>query len=122
MNNINAELIRPGYEVQPVPGFPNAPFDWSCEQAEDVAEAESLTLTDEHWQVVRALQDICARNEEPAMSTRSLHDALNERFHAVGGIKHLYTLFPEGPLAQGCRLAGVQPPAGTRDQGFGSAV
>lgn len=122
MNTANHELIRPGYEVQPVPGFPNAPFDWSCEQAEDAAEAEDLTLTDEHWQVVRALQDICAHNEEPAMNTRNLHDALDERFHAMGGIKHLYKLFPQGPLAQGCLLAGVQPPAGTRDQGFGSAV
>jgi len=122
MNSANHELIRPGYEAQPVPGFPHAPFDWSREQAEAVAEAEALTLTEEHWQVVRALQDICARNEEPAMNARSLHDALDERFHSRGGIKHLYALFPKGPVAQGCRLAGVQPPAGTRDQGFGSAV
>jgi len=33
-----------------------------------------------------------------------------------------YQLFPKGPLAQGCLLAGVQPPAGTQDKGFGSAV
>jgi len=36
--------------------------------------------------------------------------------------KHLYTLFPKGPLAQGCLLAGLQPPAGTQDKGMGSAV
>jgi tRNA 2-thiouridine synthesizing protein E len=68
------------------------------------------------------LQEFYARNEEPAMHARELHDALDEHFHAEGGIKYLYTLFPKGPLAQGCLLAGLQAPAGTQDRGFGSAV
>ncbi|MBW8305330.1 MAG: TusE/DsrC/DsvC family sulfur relay protein, partial [Thiobacillus sp.] len=72
--------------------------------------------------VVRALQEICAHHAEPALNARDLHDALDEHFHAEGGIKYLYELFPKGPLAQGCLLAGVGPPAGTKDQGMGSAV
>lgn len=122
MNEATQDYIRPGYETLPIPGFPHAPLDWSREDAEGVARSEGMTLTDEHWQVVRALQDIRARNEEPVMNVRDLHDALDEHFHAEGGIKHLYQLFPKGPLAQGCLLAGVQPPAGTQDKGFGSAV
>jgi len=122
MNDANQNLIRPGYETQPTAGFPHAPFDWSREQAEEVARTEGLTLTEEHWQVVRALQEICARDGDAAMNARDLHDALDEHFHAEGGIKHLYTLFPKGPLAQGCLLAGLQPPAGTQDKGMGSAV
>jgi len=122
MNEATQDYVRPGYETPPVPGFPHAPLGWSREDAEGVARSEGMTLTDAHWQVVRALQDICARNEQPAMNVRDLHDALDEHFHAEGGIKHLYQLFPKGPLAQGCLLAGVQPPAGTQDKGFGSAV
>ncbi len=122
MNDTHQNLIRPGYEARLVPGFPHAPVDWSREQGEEAARMEGLSLTEEHWQVVRALQEICARNEEPALNTRELHDALDEHFHSVGGIKHLYELFPKGPLAQGCRLAGLQPPAGAQDKGFGSAV
>ena len=122
MNDATQDYIRPGYEAQPIPGFPHAPLDWSHESAEKVAQSEGLMLTDEHWQVVRALQDICARSEEPAMNVRDLHDALDERFHAEGGIKHLYELFPKGPLGQGCLLAGLQPPAGTQEPGMGSAV
>jgi len=122
MNNATQEYIRPGYEAQPIPGFPHAPVDWTRESAEEVSQTEGLALTEEHWQVVRALQEICAHNEAPAMNARDLHDALDEHFHAIGGIKHLYTLFPRGPLAQGCLLAGLQPPAGTQDKGFGSAV
>lgn len=122
MNEANQNLIRPGYETQPIPDFPYAPADWSRKNAEELADVEGLTLTEAHWQVVRALQEICARDVEPAMNARELHDALDEHFHAEGGIKYLYELFPKGPLAQGCLLAGLQPPAGTQDKGMGSAV
>ncbi|MDH5470718.1 MAG: TusE/DsrC/DsvC family sulfur relay protein, partial [Gammaproteobacteria bacterium] len=27
---------------------------------------------------------------------------------------------PGGPIAQGCRIAGLVPPAGSKDSGFGS--
>ena len=122
MNNTPQDFPRPGHERQPPEDFPNAPANWTRADTEAAARQEGLTLTDSHWAVVRALQDICARSEEPAMNARNLHDALDERFHAEGGIRHLYTLFPKGPLAQGCLLAGLEPPGGTRDQGFGSAV
>jgi len=122
MNEANQNLIRPGYETQPIPDFPHAPTDWSRKNVKELADAEGLTLTEAHWQVVRALQEICARDVEPAMNARELHDALDEHFHSEGGIKYLYELFPKGPLAQGCLLAGLQPPAGTQDKGMGSAV
>ena len=122
MNDGTQDFVRPGFETQPIPGFPHAPSDWSREQAEEVAQTEGLELTETHWEVVRALQELCTQNAEPALNARDLHDALDEHFHGVGGIKYLYQLFPEGPLAQGCLLAGVEPPAGTRDQGMGSAV
>ncbi|MBW8365938.1 MAG: TusE/DsrC/DsvC family sulfur relay protein [Rhizobium sp.] len=122
VNDENRNFVRPGYIIQPVLGFRDAPFDWSREHAEEVAHTEGLTLTPAHWEVVRTLQELCTRNEKPTMNARDLHDALDKRFHDEGGIKHLYELFPKGPLAQGCLLAGLQPPAGTQDQGMGSAV
>ncbi len=122
MNDSTQDFVRPGYESQPIPGFPHAPFDGSREQAEEVAQTEGLTLTDAHWEVVRALQEICAQHAEPALNARDLHDALDEHFHAEGGIKYLYELFPKGPLAQGCLLTDMEPPAGTQDHGMGSAV
>jgi len=51
MNDATQDYIRPGYEAQPIPGFPHAPLDWSRESAEKVAQSEGLTLTDEHWHV-----------------------------------------------------------------------
>ena len=56
------------------------------------------------------------------INVRELHDALDEKFHLSGGMKYVYSLFPGGPIAQGCKLAGLQPPAGSIDKGFGSVV
>lgn len=122
MNNATQNFVRPGHEVRIDPEFPHAPSEWSREIAEELARKEGLILTEVHWRVVQALQEFYARHEEPAMNARELHDALDEAFHAEGGIKYLYLLFPKGPLAQGCPLAGLQAPGGSLDQGFGSAV
>ncbi len=119
---IQQEYTRPGYETQPIPDFPHAPSDWSRASAEEMAQSEGLDLTEAHWRVVRALQEFYARHDDPSVNVRELHDALDEDFHPEGGIRYLYTLFPKGPVAQGCLLAGLTPPSGARDQGFGSAV
>ena len=98
--------------------FPNAPEGWSRSFAEKIARQEDLELSDDHWQAIRAIQEYFARNEMPRV--RELHDALNEKFHSQGGIRYLYLLLPGGPVAQGCRLAGLQAPSGTTDKSFGS--
>jgi tRNA 2-thiouridine synthesizing protein E len=81
-----------------------------------------LTLAPDHWDAVRALQEYYAKHQDTAVNTRELHDALGEKFHRQGGMRFLYQLFPGGPVAQGCRLAGLKAPAGAVDKGFGSVV
>jgi tRNA 2-thiouridine synthesizing protein E len=100
--------------------FPHAPSGWSQQSAAELAADEGIALSADHWDAVRALQEFFARHEDPTINARELHDALEERFHARGGMKYLYQLFPGGPVAQGCRLAGLEPPAGSADPGFGS--
>jgi tRNA 2-thiouridine synthesizing protein E len=100
------------------PEFPNAPEGWTRSIAETKARQEDLELSSDHWQVIRAVQEYFAKNDTPRV--RELHDALGEKFHSQGGIKYLYLLFPAGPVAQGCRLAGLQAPPGTTDKSFGS--
>ena len=105
------------------PQFPDAPFDWRRADAERIAREEGLSLTDDHWDVVRALQHYYARHQDLGpISLRDLHDALDEHFHAQGGLKFLYTLFPAGPIAQSCRLAGLKAPFIATDRGFGSVA
>jgi TusE/DsrC/DsvC family sulfur relay protein len=113
---------RPGYETQSNTFFPCAPAGWSQASAEETALTEDMQLTADHWEVVAALQEFYARHDDPMINVRELHDALEEHFHHEGGLKYLYTLFPKGPVTQGCLLAGLQPPPGAQDKGFGSAV
>ena len=116
------DALRSGEEPKPDPNFPHAPAGWTPDAAMAQAKQEGLTLSDDHWQALRALQEYFVRHEETGVNLRALHDALGEKFHAKGGVKYLYTLFPGGPVAQGCRLAGLKAPAGASDAGFGSVV
>ena len=102
--------------------FRHAPLDWTAEKAREIAQQENLALGEDHWELLRALQEFYARHHAVAINMRELQDALEEKFHHQGGMKHLYTLFPGGPVAQGCRLAGLKAPAGATDRGFGSVA
>jgi len=102
--------------------FPHAPQGWSRQAASDMAAEAGLTVSAEHWEVLRALQEFYSRHETPSINARELHDALEEHFHSRGGMKFLYQLFPGGPVTQGCRLAGLEAPAGSADQSFGSVM
>lgn len=105
------------------PDFPYAPLDWTREDAMKAAREENLELTDTHWEVIRALQSFYAHHEDTSViSLRELHDALDEHFHPQGGLKYLYTLFPGGPIAQSCRLAGLKAPFMASDRSFGSVA
>ena len=103
--------------------FPYAPDDWTPDSGQEVARAEGLKLGEDHWEAVRALQEYFGRHrDQPAINLRELHDALDEKFHIKGGMRYLYQLFPGGPVAQGCRIAGLKAPAGAVDKSFGSVV
>jgi len=104
------------------PKFPHAPADWTREIALTTAQREGLKLSEDLWEAVRALQQYYAKHEEITINMRELHDALDEKFHGKGGMKYLYQLFPAGPVAQGCLIAGLKAPAGATDKSFGSVV
>ena len=112
------EILNPGAIPATDPDFPQAPVDWTRSVAEEAAQHDGLELTPDHWRTLQALQDYFARHEHPYV--RELHDALEEAFHAQGGLKYLYGLFPGGPVAQGCRFAGLTAPSGEVDKSFGS--
>ena len=112
-------LIR---DVSRDPDFPHAPLTWTRDVAQETAKQEKLTLTDEHWEVIRALQNYYSRHDEPTINLRALHDALDEKFHIHGGLRHLYQILPGGPIAQGCKLAGLKAPFMASDKCFGSVA
>lgn len=115
MENITCPVIR---DADPV--FPYARSDWSPANAELLAQDLGLKLTVAHWEMINGLQEYFSKHETGHIDARELHDALDERFHEFGGLKRLYQLFPGGPIAQGCRLAGLDVPSGATNNSFGS--
>jgi len=122
MASLIESIVKGGNGVDQDPKFPYAPEGWTSKLALKAAQDEGLKIQEEHWEALRALQEYFAKHKDGAINVRELHDALDEKFHARGGMKHLFLLFPGGPVAQGCRLAGLQAPAGVVDKGFGSVV
>ena len=107
--------------MNPTPeSFPNAPQDWDFNTAEEIAKTGGLKLNEDHLDVIRALQEYYSKVEFPHM--RQIKDALEEKFHSRGGMKYLYQILPGGPIAEGCRLAGLNIPAGAVDKSFGSVA
>ena len=100
--------------------FPYAPKDWSPSDAEAIAKQESLMLEDDHWELMRCLQEYYSKTDFPRL--RQVTDALDENFHSKGGMKYLHQLIPGGPISQGCKLAGLKVPAGSVDPSFGSSA
>jgi tRNA 2-thiouridine synthesizing protein E len=122
VTNLMESIIGSDDSAGKDPRFPHAPEGWTPEAASESARKENLTLGEDHWEALRALQEYYARHGSGTVNLRELHDALDEKFHHHGGIKHLYMLFPAGPVAQGCRIAGLKAPAGAVDRGFGSVA
>lgn len=102
--------------------FPYAPNGWGPSDAEQVASQQNVTLNDDIWDLISALQGYFKTHDKNEINRRELTDALEEKFHSRGGMKFLYKLLPNGPVSQGCALAGIKIPAGNIDQSFGSVV
>ncbi len=103
-----------------IESFPNAPHGWTIEKAEEVARLDGISMSEDHWQLVGALQAYYKKVEQPKL--RQVKDALDEKFHTKGGIKFLHQIVPAGPVAEGCKLAGLNVPAGAVDNSFGSVA
>jgi len=115
INRLIQDKISNNYE----PLFPYAPEGWSSDEAEKMAELGGIGTMDEiHWRTIICLQEYFQFHD--SINIRELHDALEEKFHLDGGLKALYAAFPKGPIAQGCRLAGLISPAGAINSSFGS--
>ena len=93
--------------------------EWSEEIATELAAKEGIDLSAEHMEVIHLLRDHY-RLHGHDMSGPKLLRALGEPFGARGGRKHLYELFPGGPVTQGCKFAGLPPPPYSKDLSFGS--
>lgn len=85
--------------------------DWNENLAVHIASLENITMSDEHWEVVRFIRQFYIEfNTSPAV--RMLVKAMAKEYGPQkGNSRYLYTLFPKGPAKQATRIAGLPKPA-----------
>ena len=84
--------------------------DWTPEIAQEISSEEKITLTDQHWEIIRFVQDYY-REYHITPIMRILAKAIGKNLGADKGKSHyLYSLFPEGPVKQSAKIAGLPKP------------
>lgn len=101
VNGNELETDGEGYLLEP---------DYGDEVVRVIAEAEGITLTDDHWKVVAYLRDEYRENGH----TPNFRNMLKDLADVLPGCdsKSLYELFPTGPAKQGAKVAGLPQPLG----------
>lgn len=93
---------------------------WNRNKSVMLAENEGLSLTDQHWAVIKFLRRYYLHNGLPR-NARTTARALNDNFSSQGGNMYLRKLFSDGPVTQGSRLANLRTPAYAVDPSFGTS-
>lgn len=95
---------------------------WSRAIAKQQALSEGLVeLSDMQWRVIYSLRGMY-RKQGRAENARQVIKQLEHDFTEEGGRKFLYQAFPQGPVSQGSRLAGIPAPPYATDKSFGSVA
>jgi tRNA 2-thiouridine synthesizing protein E len=86
--------------------------DWTEDVANEIAKAENVSMSENHWEVVNFLREYY--NEyQIAPAVRVLTKAIGKKLGPdKGNSKYLYELFPYGPAKQACKIAGLPKPTG----------
>ena len=83
--------------------------NWNKKLAGDIAKEDNIELTQLHWAVINILREFYQEYEmHPTM--RVLIKKLKEKEYTDINSSKLYQLFPEGPIKQGSKIAGLPKP------------
>lgn len=86
--------------------------DWVPGVADVMSKQDDLTLTSEHWDIIKFLREYY-EEYQIAPAVRVLTKAVGKQLgKEKGNSKYLYGLFPYGPAKQACRYAGLPKPTG----------
>ena len=88
-------------------GFIQEPDKWNEAVAEDLAKEESNTVPmgDDHWKLVNFIRQYYV-DYETAPAIRMLCKKCDFK------LNYIYEMFPKGPAAGACKVAGLPKPTG----------
>ncbi len=86
--------------------------EWDREVAEQLAAAEGISMTEQHWEIAQYLHEYYKQYQIAPM-IKILVRMMDRRFGPEKGTrKYVYELFPDGPAKQACKIAGLPAPTG----------
>ncbi len=86
-------------------GFLENPDEWTEEIAAEIARAEGIELTEQHWRVIRFMRtEFAQKGTGPTVRVLGKTSGVS--------IKELYELFPKGPAKVAAKIAGIPKPRG----------
>ena len=98
-------------------GYLVNPEDWSEAVARAMAAAETLELTERHWDIIRYLRDQYYNEGGEQPNTRTIVKAMKDQWGDPSVSQNtVYQLFPRDPSKQGARIAGL--PESRRKGGY----
>lgn len=83
--------------------------DWSEAAAEALAARDGVDLSEAQWWLIRFVREHHRRYHMPPLM-RVVVGALLEVGEGEASSRYLYRLFPDGPIRQACKYAGLPPP------------
>lgn len=84
--------------------------DWNESVAAHIAEAEGVTLTEAHWEVLWAIRDFYAQFEH-CPNNRILVKHIKQALGDTKGTSlYLLSLFPDAPAKKAAKIAGLPKP------------
>lgn len=84
--------------------------DWNEVVANCLAEIENLTLTEQHWEIIRFIRYYYLQYKHLPNTRVFIKAIANTLGQDKGNSRYLHHLFPEGPLKYACKLAGLPKP------------
>jgi TusE/DsrC/DsvC family sulfur relay protein len=90
-------------------------MDWQAWQegmAQLMASQDGITLTQEHWDIIKFLREYFIKFQIAPMIKILVKEIGKAMGPEKGNTKYLYELFPGGPAKQACRYAGLPKPTG----------
>jgi tRNA 2-thiouridine synthesizing protein E len=102
INGVEVQADDEGFLLEP---------DYSDEAARAIAQAEGISLTDDHWLVIAWLRERF-RDEGHTPNFRAMVKEFEEAHPGADWKTKLYELFPNQPARQGPRVAGLTKPFG----------
>ena len=86
--------------------------DWEKDVADEMAKADGIDLSDDHWEIINFLREYY-EEYQIAPAVRVLTKAVGKKLGKdKGNSKYLHELFPYGPGKQACKFAGLPKPTG----------